>query len=75
MNGSSNLEEADQKPFTLCPVCLRKLSYYLGFEGEELHCYRELRNIFKFMNYNDPKGNFSREIEILDRVILRIESV
>ena len=36
MNGSSQLEEADKKPFALCPVCLRKLSCYLKFEGQEL---------------------------------------
>jgi len=36
MNGSSQLEEADNKPFALCPVCLRKMSSYLGFNGDEL---------------------------------------
>jgi len=24
MNGSNKLEEADRKPFLLCPVCTRK---------------------------------------------------
>jgi len=55
MNGSSNLEEADRKPFSLCPVCLRKLSYYLEFEGEEHQRFKELRNIFRYMNMQDPK--------------------
>jgi len=39
MNGSSQLEEADLKPFSLCPVCLRKMSSYLGFNGEELQLF------------------------------------
>ena len=53
MNGSSTMEEADHKPFALCPVCLRKISSYLNFNGEELDYYRELRDIFKLMNHND----------------------
>jgi len=54
MNGSSQLEEADFKPFALCPVCLRKLSVYLGFEGEELQRYKKLLDVFSRMNSNDP---------------------
>lgn len=29
MNGSNLVNEADQKPFLLCPICLRKLEVYL----------------------------------------------
>ena len=29
MNGSNLVEEADKKPFILCPVCLRKIAVYL----------------------------------------------
>mmetsp|Transcript_29601 Transcript_29601/g.45119 ORF Transcript_29601/g.45119 Transcript_29601/m.45119 type:complete len:101 (+) Transcript_29601:118-420(+) len=36
MNGSSSLEEADLKPFYLCPVCMKKLMTYLGSMGREL---------------------------------------
>jgi len=53
MNGSSQLEEADNKPFALCPVCLRKMSSYLGFNGEELQLFKELRDVFKLMNHKD----------------------
>jgi hypothetical protein len=55
MNGSSQLEEADRKPFALCPACLRKLSYYFGFEGEELSRYIELKEVFKYMNHGDTQ--------------------
>jgi len=72
MNGSSQLIEADQKPFALCPVCLRKLSTYLSFEGEELERYVELRSVFQMMNYNDKDKNFSREIELFDRIISKL---
>ena len=33
MNGSNKLEEADRKPFALCPVCLRKLKHYIKFSN------------------------------------------
>jgi archaemetzincin len=32
MNGSNSLEEADTQPPHLCPVCLRKLQYTIGFD-------------------------------------------
>ena len=31
-NGSNNLEESDSQPLHLCPVCLRKLQYAIGFD-------------------------------------------
>jgi hypothetical protein len=72
MNGSSQLEEADQKPFALCPVCLRKMSSYLGFNGEELALFTDLRQVFKLMNHNDSQQNFRREIKLFDRTIARL---
>ena len=32
MNGSNNLRESDSRPLHLCPVCLRKLQYSIGFD-------------------------------------------
>lgn len=31
MNGANNLQEADEQPLHLCPVCLRKLHHSIGF--------------------------------------------
>lgn len=75
MNGSSQLEEADNKPFALCPVCLRKMSSYLGFNGEEMKLMQELRAVFKLMNHSDKNNSFKREIELLERVISRLKEV
>lgn len=72
MNGSSQLEEADQKPFALCPVCMRKMSSYLGFNGEELALFIELRDVFKLMNHNDSQQSFKREIKLFERCIKRL---
>ncbi len=32
INGSNHLEESDSRPIHLCPVCLRKLHYSIGFD-------------------------------------------
>jgi archaemetzincin len=32
MNGSNHLKESDSRPMYLCPVCLRKLQYGIGFD-------------------------------------------
>ena len=34
MNGSNLLNEADQKPFLLCPICERKLETYLNLKDK-----------------------------------------
>lgn len=35
MNGSNHLRESDARPLTLCPVCLRKLHFSIGFDVAE----------------------------------------
>ncbi len=32
LNGSNHLKESDSRPMHLCPVCLRKLQYSIGFD-------------------------------------------
>jgi archaemetzincin len=32
LNGSNHLKESDSRPMYLCPVCLRKLQYSIGFD-------------------------------------------
>lgn len=32
LNGSNHLQESDSRPLSLCPVCLRKLQFSIGFE-------------------------------------------
>ena len=45
MNGSNHLEETDAQPLHLCPVCLRKLQWSVGFNV--LQRYRDLHRITK----------------------------
>lgn len=75
MNGSSQLDEADQKPFALCPVCLRKLSFYMGFEGEELPHYKKMREVIKIMNHKDANQCYKREIVLFENIITSLTEV
>ena len=44
------------------------MSSYLGFNGEELELYTELKDVFELMNHNDSANNFKREIRLFDRI-------
>jgi len=43
MNGSNHLAESDRRPIHLCPVCLRKLQWSIGFNV--LERYRALEHV------------------------------
>lgn len=43
MNGSNSIEEADQQPIHMCPVCLQKLQHAVGFEPDTRY-----QNLAKF---------------------------
>ena len=48
------------------------MSSYLGFNGEELELYTELKDVFELMNHNDSQQNFRREIRLFDRIQKRL---
>lgn len=45
LNGSNHLAESDSRPVHLCPVCLRKLQYNVGFDVVKR--YRRLANFYR----------------------------
>ena len=51
MNGSNHLGESDARPIHLCPVCLRKLYYSLGFEV--LDRYRGLAEFYEKVGFDE----------------------
>lgn len=51
---------------------MRKMSSYLGFNGEELALFIELRDVFKLMNHNDSQQSFRREIKLFERCIKKL---
>jgi archaemetzincin len=47
VNGSNHLKESDSRPMHLCPVCLHKLQYNIGFD-----IVRHYGNLFRFYEKN-----------------------
>ncbi|MGQ9615561.1 MAG: archaemetzincin [Spirochaetota bacterium] len=51
MNGSNHLGESDARPIHLCPVCLRKLYYSIGFDA--LDRYRGLAEFYEKVGFEE----------------------
>jgi len=52
LNGSNHLQESDSRPLHLCPVCLRKLQFSIGFDV--VGRYRKLLDFYR-------QAGFTRE--------------
>jgi archaemetzincin len=63
MNGSNHLAESDRRPLHLCPVCLRKLQWSIGFDV--LERYRALERVTRAGDFSDEANWFSHRIRIL----------
>jgi archaemetzincin len=63
MNGSNHLAESDRRPLHLCPVCLRKLQWSIGFDV--LERYRVLEKVCHRDGFADEAGWFSQRIKML----------
>jgi archaemetzincin len=51
LNGSNHLKESDSRPVHLCPVCLRKLQYSVGFDV--VTRYRNLLSFYQKAGFDD----------------------
>jgi archaemetzincin len=63
MNGSNHLAESDRRPLHLCPVCLRKLQWNIGFDV--MAHYRALENVCRGDGFTDQAEWFNRRIKTL----------
>ncbi len=54
MNGSNHLQESDTRPFSLCPVCLRKLQFSIGFDVVDR--YQKLLDFYKRVGFESEAG-------------------
>ena len=50
MNGSNHLQESDSRPLALCPVCLHKLQYAIGFDVAAR--YRRLLEFYRNVGFD-----------------------
>lgn len=63
MNGSNHLEESDARPLSLCPVCLRKLQFSIGFDIVDR--YQDLLHFYQ-------TAGFAGEVEWISKRLKRI---
>ncbi|MGZ5005678.1 MAG: archaemetzincin [Chthoniobacterales bacterium] len=63
MNGSNHLSESDRRPLHLCPVCLRKLQWSIGFDV--LERYRALEKVSRTDGFTAEAGWSSQRIKTL----------
>lgn len=49
LNGSNHLQESDARPLSLCPVCLRKLQFSIGFDV--IDRYRRLLDFYREVGF------------------------
>lgn len=53
MNGSNHIQEADSRPMHLCPICLHKLHYSIGFDV--LDRYRKLAQFYRQVGFDEER--------------------
>jgi archaemetzincin len=61
MNGSNHLAESDRRPLHLCPVCLRKLQWNIGFDAVER--YTALERVNRAAGFIDEADWLTRHIK------------
>jgi archaemetzincin len=63
MNGSNHLAESDRRPLHLCPVCLRKLQWSIGFDV--LERYRAMERVARADGFADEADWLRHRIRIV----------
>lgn len=61
MNGSNHLKESDARPLSLCPVCLRKLQFSIGFDVMDR--YRKLLLFYQQAGFGHEAGWISNRLK------------
>ena len=61
LNGSNHLQESDSSPLHLCPVCLRKLQYSIGFDV--VTRYRNLLHFYQKAGLSDEAKWVTKRLE------------
>jgi len=65
MNGSNHLRESDRRPLHLCPVCLRKLQFIVGFDVEKR--YEALGQFYRQVGVEEDAAWVGRQLEKIRR--------
>jgi archaemetzincin len=60
MNGTNTLQEADEHPLHLCPVCIKKVEY--GLRIDRRHRYEMLRDFYREVGFIDEANFVDRRL-------------
>jgi len=71
MNGSNHLDESDKQPLELCPVCLHKLEYTVGFSP--ITRYAELLEFCKIHSFGKEKRWLEGRIKLLQDKLKQVK--
>jgi len=61
MNGSNSLIESDSRPIHLCPICLKKLEWNIGFD--RVKRYKKLRDFYRKIGLKDDAAFVAKQAE------------
>jgi len=61
LNGSNHLQESDSRPLSLCPVCLRKLQFSIGFDVVDR--YRGLLKFYQKFGFDHEAGWVTKRLK------------
>jgi archaemetzincin len=61
MNGSNHLQESDARPLSLCPICLRKLQFSIGFDVVDR--YQKLLDFYKKVGFEHEARWVSKRLK------------
>ena len=65
LNGSNHLEESDARPLHLCPVCLHKLQFSIGFDVKKR--YQKLYAFYKKVGFEKEALWVSNRLKYIDK--------
>jgi len=63
INGSNHLAESDSRPLHLCPVCLRKLQFSIGFDVVDR--YRKLLSFHQRVGFDDESVWIEKRLKLI----------
>jgi archaemetzincin len=65
MNGSNHLHESDSRPLNLCPACLRKLQFSIGFDVANR--YERLLHFYQKVGFEDEARWMTKRLSRITR--------
>jgi archaemetzincin len=68
LNGSNHLQESDSRPLRLCPVCLRKLQFSIGFDVTDR--YSRLLRVYRKIGFDHESRWVAKRLKKISKAYL-----